>query len=76
MTLRTRRVEIYAGRRGLKLRKQWYARVISKTTFGDEELFRSSEGYDNREDLLDIVDSLFPGMPVKYLDPYSAVSPR
>lgn len=68
-----RRVEIYAGRKGLLGRKQWYARLVG----GDqrEPLFRSTEGYNNRKYLQGICAECFPGVPIDFMDPPSAVKP-
>jgi hypothetical protein len=65
------RIEIYAGRRGLLKRKQWFARVVA--TANGENVFRSSEGYNNQLDLVHICDRVYPGFPKKFMDPPSAV---
>jgi hypothetical protein len=68
-----RRVEIYAGRKGVLSRKQWYARVVGGLF--DEPLFRSTEGYNNRGELEALCKSVFPTLPVEFVDPPSAVKP-
>lgn len=54
-------VEIYVGRRGLKGRKQWFARV--KSTKNGKQLWKSSEGYNNLRDLQDEASFTFPEVP-------------
>ncbi|MDQ3023906.1 MAG: hypothetical protein M3R04_05930 [bacterium] len=58
-------VEVYEGRRGLLLRKQFRARVRSGRN--GNILFVTSEGYNNQMDLLNIVGRLFPDLPVEYI---------
>lgn len=65
------KIQIYAGRPGFLSRKQWYARVISLAN--NENLFKSSEGYNNLQDLVDVTKFLFPGAPIEFMDPPSAV---
>jgi hypothetical protein len=65
-------IEIYAGRKGLLGRKQWRARVMSANGF--DVLFVSAEGYNNRGELIDLCQQLFPSLTIHYLDAPSAVS--
>lgn len=53
------KVQIYLGRRGLLLRKQFRARVVAPN---GRVLFASAEGYSNLADLLAITDRLFPNL--------------
>jgi uncharacterized protein YegP (UPF0339 family) len=53
------RVQIYRSRKGLLSRTQYRARVVSGN---GKTLFVSAEGYNNLEDLLAIVDQLFPDL--------------
>jgi hypothetical protein len=64
-------VRIYAGKRGLLKRKQWFARTVNDRN--RLEGFRSSEGYNNRGDLVEQVNIHFPGVAIVYDDPHSAV---
>jgi hypothetical protein len=57
------RVEVYPARRGVLLRRQWRARVVS--AFNGEKLFASSESYNNRAELVELCEDLFPGVPVE-----------
>ena len=68
------KIEIYAGRRGLLARRQWHARVVS--TRNGKRLFRSSEGYNNQAELIDICKSVHPGLPVEIMNPPGAVPMR
>jgi hypothetical protein len=58
--MRQDRVEIYRSRRGLLRRPQWRARVVAPN---GKALFSISESYNNVDDLLKIVDRLFPDLP-------------
>jgi hypothetical protein len=53
-------VQIYRARRGMLRRTQWRARVVAPN---GKPLFVSSESYNNVDDLLEIVDRLFPSLP-------------
>jgi uncharacterized protein YegP (UPF0339 family) len=55
-------VEIYRSRRGVLRRTQWRARVVAPN---GRALFVSSESYNNLDELLRIVDRLFPNLPRK-----------
>jgi hypothetical protein len=54
-------VEIYPSKRGLLRRKQWRARIISEDNLN--RLFISSESYNNRQELIDLVERVFPHLP-------------
>ena len=60
MTSRPDKVLIYRSRRGMLLRTQWRASVLAPN---GKTLFKSSESYNNVDDLLKIVDRLFPSLP-------------
>lgn len=64
------KVQIYAGRKGVLSRRQWFARIVSRN--GSHE-FRSSEGYNNRKYLETLCRRLFPTLVVEFMDPPSAV---
>lgn len=54
---RTRAV-VYRGKDG-----DFYSRVFDAN---GHELFRSSEGYENREDCVDVIRSRFGPIPIEY----------
>jgi uncharacterized protein YegP (UPF0339 family) len=56
----TDHVEIYRSRRGMLRRTQWRARVVASN---GRALFVSAESYNNVDDLLEIIDRLFPNLP-------------
>lgn len=58
--MRAAKVQIYPARRGLIGRKQWRARVVAAN---GKTLFVSAESYNNRGDLVQVVDQLFPNLP-------------
>jgi hypothetical protein len=60
------RIVIYPARRGLLLRRQWRAKVVSQ--HNGNRLFSSSEGYNNSGDLIRLVEALFPGIPYMVMD--------
>lgn len=68
---RARKIYIYAGRMGLLSRKQWRASLIGKN--GSDVLFVSGEGYNNRNELVELCQDVFPGVDIVHLDPRSVV---
>lgn len=54
------RAEVYPGEDG-----DWYSRVFDAN---GHELFRSSEGYRNKSECVDIIHSRFGPIPIDYLD--------
>jgi hypothetical protein len=65
-----RKVEIYAGRRGLLKRKQWFARVVASN---GKNVWRTSEGYNNLREVQDEVGLSFPGLVQHIIDPVATV---
>lgn len=58
------KAQLFPGKRGLLKRKQWYCRIVSVET-GDE-VFRSSEGYNNSQDLWNITRRVHPRMTIEW----------
>lgn len=56
-------VEIYPSRRGLLLRRQWRARVVSE--HNGRTILASSESYNNREELEDICALILPHVSIR-----------
>lgn len=54
------RAEVFVGEDG-----DWYSRVFDAN---GHELFRSSEGYENRTDCVAVIQSRFGPIPIEYED--------
>lgn len=54
------RAEVYRGEDG-----DWYSRVFDAN---GHELFKSSEGYEGREDCVSVIQSRFGPIPIDYIN--------
>lgn len=55
--------QLYEGRRGLLLRKQWFGRIID--TSNGENLLRTSEGYNNKAACRHALEKGSPGIRIE-----------